>query len=170
VNFTIGHDVVRAVTAKDLVSASATIQPVIAITAVKQVIAAATLDEVVATLAEQAEIRTYRAGELITEVGDTCRELLLLIEGAAQVKRQAGDRLWQEEMRPGQVLDELEVLTHSAAPCVLAGAEMGNGWMGAVLEGLYGAWLGGQPGTDPSLAPRRVANIRDVSRRHEISA
>jgi len=53
--------------------------------------------------------------------------------------------------------DRSLVLTHSAAPCVLAGAEMGNGWMGAVLEGLYGAWLGGQPGTDPSLAPRRVA-------------
>jgi hypothetical protein len=53
--------------------------------------------------------------------------------------------------------DRALVLTHSAAPFVAAGAEAGGVWIAAVLEGLYGAWLGAQPGSDPSLAPRRVA-------------
>jgi hypothetical protein len=67
-------------------------------------------------LAEQAEIRSYGAGELITEAGDTCRELLLLVEGAARVEHPGGgDGGEVERLRPGQVLDELEVLTHSTA-------------------------------------------------------
>lgn len=53
--------------------------------------------------------------------------------------------------------DRSLVLTHSAAPSVAAGAEANAAWMAAVLEGLYGAWLGGQPGADASLAPRRAA-------------
>jgi CRP-like cAMP-binding protein len=103
-------------------------------------------------LAEQAEIRTYRAGELITEVGDTCRELLLLIEGAAQVKRQAGDRLWQEEMRPGQVLDELEVLTHSAAESTIV-AEVSGTRVLAVPVDSFDATLE----RDPDFARRVLA-------------
>jgi hypothetical protein len=37
-------------------------------------------------LADQSEIRRYEPGAAITEAGDTCRELLLLIEGAALVE------------------------------------------------------------------------------------
>jgi hypothetical protein len=37
-------------------------------------------------LADQAEVRSYAAGASITEAGDTCRELLLLIEGSARVE------------------------------------------------------------------------------------
>ena len=48
------------------------------------------------------------------------------------------------------------VLTHSAAPSVGAGVEANGGWITAVLEGLYGAWLAAQPGSDPTLAARRV--------------
>lgn len=63
-------------------------------------------------LADQAEIRTYEAGAAITEAGDTCRELLLLIEGAARVEVRGEKGLQVSRMQPGQVLDELEVLSH----------------------------------------------------------
>ncbi len=71
-------------------------------------------------LADQTEIRCYSRGDVITEAGDTCRELLLLIEGAAAIHRQGPDGTWVEELRPGQVLDELEVLSHGTveAPIV----------------------------------------------------
>ncbi len=65
-------------------------------------------------LAEASELRRFAEGELITETGDTCRELLLLIEGEAVVRFEEGERTRLEQLRPGQVLDELEVLSHSA--------------------------------------------------------
>jgi hypothetical protein len=65
-------------------------------------------------LAEAAELRRFAAGELITEAGDTCRELLLLIEGEASV-RYGDDQGRRDPLRTGQVLDELEVLTHSSS-------------------------------------------------------
>lgn len=63
-------------------------------------------------LADQAEIRSYQAGAAITEAGDTCRELLLLIEGAARVEVRGEEGLQVSRMQPGQMLDELEVLSH----------------------------------------------------------
>ncbi|MEA5474548.1 cyclic nucleotide-binding domain-containing protein [Synechococcus sp. CCY9201] len=71
--------------------------------------------DTLATLAEQADMRSFCRGDLITEAGDTCRELLLLIEGRAQVRHRDGEREWLEDMEPGRVLDELEVLTHSTS-------------------------------------------------------
>ncbi len=64
-------------------------------------------------LADRSEVRTYSQGGLITEAGDTCRELLLLIEGDARIhyKTEFGVRV--EQLHPGQTLDELEVLAHS---------------------------------------------------------
>jgi len=53
--------------------------------------------------------------------------------------------------------DRSLVLTHTAAPSIAAGTEANGAWIAAVLEGLHGAWLGSQPGADPSLAPRKVA-------------
>ncbi|MFZ4410665.1 MAG: cellulose biosynthesis protein BcsD [Paracraurococcus sp.] len=53
--------------------------------------------------------------------------------------------------------DRSLVLTHTAAPSIAAGTEASGVWIAAVLEGLHGAWLGSQPGADPSLAPRKVA-------------
>jgi hypothetical protein len=70
-----------------------------------------TLDQ----LADHAEIRRYEAGAAITEAGDTCRELLLLVEGSARVERRGGEGMEISAMRPGQVLDELEVLSHDEA-------------------------------------------------------
>jgi len=69
--------------------------------------------ETLATLADRAEVRTYNKGDMITEAGDTCRELLLLIEGDAKVHYQAGSEVRVEQLHPGQTLDELEVLAHS---------------------------------------------------------
>ncbi|ABB56163.1 cyclic nucleotide-binding domain-containing protein [Synechococcus elongatus] len=69
--------------------------------------------ETLIALADRAEVRTYSKGDLITEAGDTCRELLLLIEGHANVHYQTGAEVRIEQLHPGQTLDELEVLAHS---------------------------------------------------------
>lgn len=64
-------------------------------------------------LADRAEVRTYNQGEVITEAGDTCRELLLLMEGDARIHYQTKSGIRVEQLHPGQTLDELEVLAHS---------------------------------------------------------
>ena len=66
-------------------------------------------------LSEGADVREFSCGGLITEAGDTCRELLLLIEGGARVRHRSGEREWLEDLQPGRVLDELQVLTHSTS-------------------------------------------------------
>jgi hypothetical protein len=104
-------------------------------------------------LAERAEIRTYAAGELITEMGDTCRELLLLIEGAASVRRRDGGREWVEEVRPGRVLDELEVLTHSASESTIVAKQAGTRLLAVPVDS-FDAMLD----RDPEFA-RRVLEL-----------
>ncbi|MER3433850.1 MAG: hypothetical protein C4288_10545 [Leptolyngbya sp. ERB_1_1] len=64
-------------------------------------------------LGDRATVKTYTTGDVITEAGDTCRELLLLIEGDANIYYQLIDGVRVEQLHPGQMLDELEVLTHS---------------------------------------------------------
>jgi hypothetical protein len=54
--------------------------------------------------------------------------------------------------------DRALVVTHCAAPVVATGADPAGGWVGAVLEGLYGSWFGSQPGAEPSLVPRRTGS------------
>jgi hypothetical protein len=71
--------------------------------------------ETLVALARQAEIRDYSMGDVITESGDTCRELLLLIEGNARIHYCLGEDVRVEYLQPGQTLDELEVLAHSAS-------------------------------------------------------
>jgi CRP-like cAMP-binding protein len=70
--------------------------------------------ETLVALADRAEVRTFTANEVITEAGDTCRELLLVIAGIAKINFYAqGQELRSELMQAGQTLDELEVLAHS---------------------------------------------------------
>jgi hypothetical protein len=70
--------------------------------------------ETLIALAEKAEVRKYSANETITEAGDTCRELLLLIEGEAKVQLMLPNQETKvEKLHPGQTLDELEVLARS---------------------------------------------------------
>jgi CRP-like cAMP-binding protein len=64
-------------------------------------------------LVDRAEVRTYAKGDVITEAGDTCRELLLLIEGDAKIHYYSQDEVRVESLHPGQTLDELEVLARS---------------------------------------------------------
>lgn len=65
-------------------------------------------------LGDRAEMKTYTKGDVITEAGDTCRELLLLIEGDAIVQGTDGQTTKRvDRLHPGQILDELEALTHS---------------------------------------------------------
>ncbi len=70
--------------------------------------------ETLIALSDRAEVRTYTANEVITEPGDTCRELLLLIEGDAKIHFYLQNQeVRVEQLHPGQTLDELEVLAHS---------------------------------------------------------
>ncbi|MBW4532841.1 MAG: cyclic nucleotide-binding domain-containing protein [Pleurocapsa minor HA4230-MV1] len=73
--------------------------------------------ETLISLAHLAEVRIYSSGEVITEAGDTCRELLLLLEGNANIhyQNQTGAQIRVEQLQPGQTLDELEVLAHSTS-------------------------------------------------------
>jgi len=77
-------------------------------------------------LADQAEIRCYEAGAAITEAGDTCRELLLLIEGSARVELRGEQGMRIRPMRPGQVLDELEVLSHGTTENTIVAESSGT--------------------------------------------
>ena len=69
--------------------------------------------ETLIALADRAEVRVYNREDTITEAGDTCRELLLLIEGDARIHYQTESGIRVEQLHPGQTLDELEVLAHS---------------------------------------------------------
>ncbi|WP_414545154.1 cyclic nucleotide-binding domain-containing protein [Nostoc sp. CCY0012] len=70
--------------------------------------------ETLIALAHRAEVRTYSTNEVITEAGDTCRELLLLIEGDAKIHFYLqNEEVQVEKLHSGQTLDELEVLAHS---------------------------------------------------------
>ncbi|WP_310481282.1 cyclic nucleotide-binding domain-containing protein [Chamaesiphon sp. VAR_48_metabat_403] len=70
--------------------------------------------ETLIALASRAEVRTFNNKEVITEAGDTCRELLLLIAGSADIHFYLDDRQIRiEQLHLGQTLDELEVLAHS---------------------------------------------------------
>jgi Cyclic nucleotide-binding domain/4Fe-4S binding domain len=72
--------------------------------------------ETLIELANRAVVKVYQPEEFITEQGDTCRELLLLMEGIAQIQSlQDGDApaVFTQDLQPGQVLDELEVLSHT---------------------------------------------------------
>lgn len=80
--------------------------------------------ETLIALADRAEVRDYQRGDVITEAGDTCRELLLLIEGDANIHYQIGSEIRVEQFHPGQTLDELEVLAHSnSANTIVADSE-----------------------------------------------
>lgn len=81
--------------------------------------------ETLLALAHRAEVRTYAIGEVITEAGDTCRELLLLIQGDANIHYHLAGEIRVEQLHPGQTLDELEVLAHSNSEnTIIADSEM----------------------------------------------
>ena len=70
--------------------------------------------EILIALADRAEVRTFASNGVITEAGDTCRELLLLIEGDANIHFcLENEEVQIEKIHPGQTLDELEILANS---------------------------------------------------------
>jgi CRP-like cAMP-binding protein len=70
--------------------------------------------ETLLSLAETSAIKAYSQSQVITEAGDTCRELLLLIEGDATIQfNDPNQQPRTEQLHAGQTLDELEVLAHS---------------------------------------------------------
>lgn len=48
------------------------------------------------------------------------------------------------------------VVTHAAPPTIATQTDPSGGWIAAVLEGLFGAWIASQPGAEASVAPRRI--------------
>lgn len=86
-------------------------------------------------LAAVSELRRFKAGELITETGDTCRELLVLISGKAAVRYQDASGIRLDPLRPGQVLDELEVLSHSASENTIVAQEEGTRLLAVPVDG-----------------------------------
>jgi len=69
--------------------------------------------ETLIAVSDRAIVKTYTVDDVISDAGDTCRELLLLIEGHVRIRHQLEDKIWVEEVQPGEMLDELEVLTRS---------------------------------------------------------
>jgi len=47
------------------------------------------------------------------------------------------------------------LIRHVAAPLVGTHADLTGSWVGSVLEGLYGSWMGHQPGAEPGIPVRR---------------
>lgn len=45
-------------------------------------------------------------------------------------------------------------ITHTGLPRIGAAGTPPGTWLAALLEGLYGAWMAQQPGSDPNLAAR----------------
>jgi CRP-like cAMP-binding protein len=70
--------------------------------------------EILIALADRSEVKTFTTNQVITEAGDTCRELLLLIEGEANIHFYLDNGQMQiEKIQPGQTLDELEILANT---------------------------------------------------------
>lgn len=71
-------------------------------------------NEILIELSDRAYVKSYLENEHITEAGDTCRELLLLIEGNVEIRIIRADQSETiSNLVSGKVLDELEVLTHT---------------------------------------------------------
>jgi Cyclic nucleotide-binding domain len=69
--------------------------------------------ETLMALADRATVQTYERDAVITAAGDTCRELLLLIEGVVTIQQHlTSGEVVTASLLPGYVLDELEVLSH----------------------------------------------------------
>jgi CRP-like cAMP-binding protein len=109
--------------------------------------------ETLIALAGQAEVRTYQQGDTITEAGDTCRELLLLIEGDANIHYQTKSGVRVEQFHPGQTLDELEVLAHSTSENTIV-ADSNSTRILAISVDAFDDWLD----HDPDFA-RRVLEL-----------
>ncbi|MEN9251997.1 MAG: cyclic nucleotide-binding domain-containing protein [Thermostichales cyanobacterium HHBFW_bins_127] len=69
--------------------------------------------ETLLELSELATIKTFRAGEIISDETDTCRELLLLISGHAQIQITTASGQETRDFVIGELLDELEVLSQT---------------------------------------------------------
>jgi hypothetical protein len=106
-------------TAKQILTAP-TAQPLAQFTQLEELVYLANTDlfhrmepETLIALSDHAEVKPYSTGDVISDAGDTCRELLLLIEGRVKIQHQTEDGIQVNYLQPGKLLDELEVLTHS---------------------------------------------------------
>jgi Cyclic nucleotide-binding domain/4Fe-4S binding domain len=71
--------------------------------------------ETLIELSNLSYIKVYKSDEIVTEDGDTCRELLLLVEGVVEIfLHQDNGEVIVSCLLPGRILDELEVLSHTA--------------------------------------------------------
>lgn len=71
-------------------------------------------NETLIELSNRSYVKSFQESDQITEAGDTCRELLVLIEGKAQIQMKRANQIEEVfNLLPGKMLDELEVLTHT---------------------------------------------------------
>lgn len=71
-------------------------------------------NETLIELSNRAYVKSFEESDQITEAGDTCRELLVLIEGKAEIQMKRANQIEVvSSLLPGKMLDELEVLTHT---------------------------------------------------------
>ncbi|GAB4215886.1 MAG: hypothetical protein OHK0012_17010 [Synechococcales cyanobacterium] len=69
--------------------------------------------ETLLEVSEVATVKVFQAGEVISDDQDTCRELLLLIEGQAHIEIATATGQHNRDFVVGELLDELEVLSQS---------------------------------------------------------
>jgi Cyclic nucleotide-binding domain len=118
---TISNSPLLQATAKVIQSTTSALPPLIEFMLLEKVVNLFNSDffnrlngETLIALADRSQVRTFATNEVITEAGDTCRELLLLIEGDANIHFYVENEQVQiEKIHPGQTLDELEILAHS---------------------------------------------------------
>jgi Cyclic nucleotide-binding domain/4Fe-4S binding domain len=118
---TISNSPLLQATAKIIQSATTDLPPLIKFPLLEKVVHLFNSDffnrlnsETLIALADRSEVRTFTTNEVITEAGDTCRELLLLVEGDANIHFYVENGQIQiEKIHPGQTLDELEILANS---------------------------------------------------------
>jgi hypothetical protein len=120
-------------------------------------------------LADQSEIRRYEPGAAITEAGDTCRELLLLIEGAARVEVGGDQGLRVSRMQPGQVLDELEVLSHGTTENTIVAETSGTRVL-AVPVDCFDTTLERDPDFARRVLALETSQLQRITRHSAISA
>ena len=109
-----------------------------------------------------AHMRKEERDVLLRAIGGQMAALLPLDpqDTLAALEARINERL--AETRWGHVSIALDssgpalVLTHAAPPALPAGGDEAGGWIGPVLEGLHGGWIGAQPGAEPDVGANLV--------------
>jgi CRP-like cAMP-binding protein len=122
--------------------------------------------EILIALADRSEVRTFATNGVITEAGDTCRELLLLIEGNANIHFcLENGQIQIEKIHPGQTLDELEILANSESKnTIVADSEITR--ILAVPVAAFDDLLVGEASRNGNRDPDFARRVLELESRH----